>query len=211
MIRKLGSMGKLARRNTLAGITSIFKDKEKKPGASNGVATTGKATAEASVSLATAEFDRPSASDPDMAGLSPAAQLARAHTLRSNAQEAAERAKAALDRRAANSSTSSTASARSTGASGRHIYEDGRKIIVEDDEEDSGSDTDRGHRSDDDAEPEEDITQRMNNISVEDDDDNDEPWAVGVRRSLERARKPSKGILKSACLLERFLFSHLLT
>ncbi|KAH7104795.1 hypothetical protein BKA62DRAFT_767838 [Auriculariales sp. MPI-PUGE-AT-0066] len=198
MIRKLGTMGKLARRNTLAGITSIFKDKDKKDGADP-----AKSKAEPAVSLATAEFDRSfsstSASDPDMNGLSPAAQLARAHTLRSNAQDAAERAKANLDRRAANAGPGQTGSVRGPAA-GRHIYEDGRKIIVEeDDEEGSGSDTDRGHRSEDDGDnlDEEDLTARLNNMVVEEEDVDDEPWAIGVRRSLERVRQPAKGILKN--------------
>ncbi|EJD55122.1 hypothetical protein AURDEDRAFT_109579 [Auricularia subglabra TFB-10046 SS5] len=191
MIRKLGSMGKLARRNTLAGITSIFKDKNKEGDS--------KSRAEPTVSHATAEFDRiPSASDdPEMVGLSPAAQLVRQHTLRSNAQEAAERAKAALDRRAA------AAGGSQRGPGPRHIYEDGRRIIVEEEDEDSGSDTDRGHRSDDDADglDEEDLTVRMNNTGLDDDEDDGDDydtWAVGIRRSIERIRQPAKGILKNA-------------
>ena len=57
MIRKLGSMGRFSERNSLAGITSLFKDKDKK-GSAN--------------------------------GLSPAAELARQHTLKSNAEAAAQ-------------------------------------------------------------------------------------------------------------------------
>ena len=46
---------------------------------------------------------------------------------------------------------------------------------MEEDDEDSGSDTDRGRRSDEeDAFDEEDLTVRMNNTGLEDEDDEDE-------------------------------------
>ncbi|WVQ74772.1 hypothetical protein IAR50_004378 [Cryptococcus sp. DSM 104548] len=100
MIRKMGSIGKLARRNSLMGISRIFKDKpkdedaalpskeakkikkEKKKGKGKGDA------APASVSHATAEQDRLAEEEDDrtLAGLSPAAKLARQHTLKSRAE-----------------------------------------------------------------------------------------------------------------------------
>ncbi len=67
VIRKLGSIGKLARRNSLAGITSLFKDKKDKDDAGESDGKKGKKkrggkgeAAEASVSHVTAELDRPS-------------------------------------------------------------------------------------------------------------------------------------------------------
>lgn len=100
MIRKLGSLGNLARRNSLAGITSLFKDKDKdKDGDGDKKKKKNKKGAkaeasQASVSHVTAELDRNdwTVSGPDMNGLTPAAKLARQHTLKSNA-EAAARAK----------------------------------------------------------------------------------------------------------------------
>ena len=49
------------------------------------------------------------------------------------------------------------------------------------------------------AQEDEDVTirQGLDNASLEDDDDM-EPWAINVRRSIERTLKPAKGILKSA-------------
>lgn len=99
MIRKMGSIGKLAKRNSLAGISKIFKDrnrdeddvlpevegkkKDKKLKKGKGEAST------AAVSHATVESERPSLGEDDraMAGLSPAAKLARQHTLRSKAEQ----------------------------------------------------------------------------------------------------------------------------
>lgn len=113
MIRKLSSMGKLARRNSLAGITSFFKEKDK-DGKKKDKRGIGKAeVSEASVSLATAELDRGGSGDwsVDLQGLSPAAKLARQHTLKTNA-EAAARAKAKAQQEAqATSETSASASA----------------------------------------------------------------------------------------------------
>ena len=86
VIRKLGNIGKLTRRSSLAGITSLFKDKDKKDKeAGEGKKSKkkdGKSSAsEPSVSMATAELD-PSEWTPEMTGLSPAARLARQRILR---------------------------------------------------------------------------------------------------------------------------------
>jgi hypothetical protein len=102
VIRKLGSIGKLARRNSLAGITSLFKDKKNKDDAGESSGKKGKKkrgekgeAAEASVSHVTAELDRTSSEwSAELNGLSPAAKLARQHTLKSNAEAAAKAAKA---------------------------------------------------------------------------------------------------------------------
>ncbi|KAF8898329.1 hypothetical protein BD779DRAFT_1685896 [Infundibulicybe gibba] len=268
MIRKLGSMGKLARRNSLAGITSLFKekdkdksgdgkdkdkkgkkkDKDKKASGSKGEAS------EASVSHVTAELDRVSGDwnvGGEMSGLSPAAKLARQHTLKSNA-EAAAKAKAQQEAAAAAAAVAATATthtqvnghASSNGAgvpawdkntatrqgvlspiktvAGVKVNEDGTRILVEDDDDDESDEVHPGSQQagqsfhadgwddDDDwdidpeAEAEEDVTIRigMERASVDDDgyafQEEPEPWAVDVRRSVEKARRPAKGILKYA-------------
>ncbi|GAA6004007.1 hypothetical protein JCM10207_006510 [Rhodosporidiobolus poonsookiae] len=112
MIRKLGQMGKLARRNSLMGLTKAFK-KDKSGKDADGAESTftvgsdagklGKkdkkkgAVASASVSHATAEYDTsasPSSSGVP-AGMSPAAALARKQQLAYAEQDAAEAARAA--------------------------------------------------------------------------------------------------------------------
>ncbi|KIK93549.1 hypothetical protein PAXRUDRAFT_828869 [Paxillus rubicundulus Ve08.2h10] len=191
VIRKIGSIGKLARRNSLAGITSLFKDKKDKD--KDGVGADGEATSssgkkpkkkkdakgsvvEPSISHAVAELDRGSSSSGDwsdvsMSGLSPAAKLARQHTLKSNA-EAAAKAKAAAEAQAqaqAAAQAQGPAQAQGRGGpsgngggvpvpttwekntatrgdgvgQGRRVGEDGTRIVVEDDS-DSGSDGQHG-------------------------------------------------------------------
>ena len=265
MIRKLGAMGKLARRNSLAGITSLFKDKDKDgdnkdrkakkkdkkgPFSSKGVAS------EASVSHVTAELDRMGggsdwSADSDMNGLSPAAKLARHHTLKSNA-EAAAKAKATQEAAAAAAAAATEASSKVNGVNGSagvptwdrntatrqgslspvkggggvRINEDGTRTFIEDDE-----DSDNGHYGgqsgnqsfpnpdgwdddedwDLDGDGDEDVTIRVGmdqKVIISEDDKfeygkfqqqqllNVEPWAIDVRRSVERTRKPAKGILK---------------
>ncbi|KAL7423527.1 hypothetical protein Q5752_001107 [Cryptotrichosporon argae] len=98
MIRKMGSIGKLARRNSLMGISKIFKDKPKDEDAAlperegkkkkDKKGRKGEA-APASVSHATVEsLTLDDDEDRALAGLSPAAKLARQHTLRSRAEQA---------------------------------------------------------------------------------------------------------------------------
>lgn len=258
MIRKLGSMGRLARRNSLAGITSLFKDKDKdKDKDGEGRDKKGKkkekdkkagSKAEASVasvSLATVELDRTSSGDwtvgTDMNGLSPAAKLARQHTLKSNA-EAAARAKAQQDAQAAAIATTTTLNGHaSNGAgvptwdrntatrqgspspvkgAGMRVNEDGTRVLVEDEEEESDDGHYRPQQAgqsfhadgwDDDedwdvnGEGDEDTTIRvgMERTSLDSQgpgfgvhQEEPEPWAVDVRRSVEKAKKPAKGILK---------------
>ncbi|WVQ99813.1 hypothetical protein IAU59_006956 [Kwoniella sp. CBS 9459] len=97
MIRKMGSIGKLARRNSLMGISKIFKDKPKDEDAAlpekegkkkKDKKKKGKGdAAPATISHALAEPDRFNEDeDRALAGLSPAAKLARQHTLRSRAE-----------------------------------------------------------------------------------------------------------------------------
>ncbi|KAF5324970.1 hypothetical protein D9619_009832 [Psilocybe cf. subviscida] len=139
MIRKLSAMGKLVRRNALAGITSLFKDKDKDK-SKNGEEGSKKkkdkkapATAKgqaivASVSHVTAELDRPGATGDwsvgtDMNGLSPAAKLARQHTLKSNAEAAAKakearEAKEAKDAKEAKEAALAAANAQQTNGAG---------------------------------------------------------------------------------------------
>ena len=247
VIRKLGSIGKLARRNSLAGITSLFKDKKEREGSDESGGKKGKKkkgekgeALEASVSHVTAELDRPSSEwSAELNGLSPAAKLARQHTLKSNA-EAAARAKAqeeaaAAAATAASSTTSTAAAITATGStiltaepvpmtwekntttsrgasSTSRVSEDGTRVVVE--EDDSASEGDSEHPQDYSAhiegwededwshiEEDEDVTirQGLERTSLGDEDPEHEPWAIGLRRSAERARQPSKGILKSMC------------
>lgn len=242
MIRKLGAMGKLAKRNSLAGITSLFKDKDKsKKKDKDGKKGTAKAeVSEASVSHVTAELDRSSSGDwtvgADMNGLSPAAKLARQHTLKSNA-EAAARAKAVQEAAAANAASNTIpngvngagvatwdrntatrqGSASPVKSGGMRVNEDGTRVLVEDDDDES----DEGHYSgtqqagqnfqadgwgdddeDWDGEGDEDVTIRvgLERTSMDDEgygaQDEIEPWAINARRSVERTRQPAKGILK---------------
>lgn len=202
MIRKLGSMGKLARRNSLAGITSLFKDKKDKD--ENG--DSGKKSkkekkknakgqaSEASVSHVTAELDRGdwSSSPAESNGLSPAAQLARQHTLKSNA-EAAARAKAqqvAVETNKQNvvgSSTKTNGTAGNPAGSvpawerntatgqgsqspmkpGVRVNEDG--VLMEEDDEQS----DEGHYVGSSGQQQQ---QRLGNDGWGDDDDDDDDW-----------------------------------
>ena len=247
MIRKLGSMGKLARRNSLAGITSLFKDKNKDKGneGSDGEEPKSKKKskgkglkAEASVTLATAEVDRSNDwSGSGMEGLSPAAKLARQHTLKSNA-EAAARAKAQQEAQAAAAAAAASATTSSNGehmpttwernTATRHgvtsgvVREDGMRVVVEDDSDEEGlkgrRSEDQGSISDEDStwhghgHDEEDETIRIGpsrgvldeggSSNGHDDDDEvpEEPWALNIRRSVERTRQPTKAILKSACI-----------
>ncbi|KAJ7743776.1 hypothetical protein B0H16DRAFT_997306 [Mycena metata] len=303
MIRKLGSMGRLARRNSLAGITGLFKkDKDKKGGEDEeetedeaggggkgkgkkkegkdkedkgkgkdkdkkGKNKSGKGEAsEASVSHATAELEAgdwsvPHSFDNSVGGgggaaLSPAAKLARQHTLKSNA-EAAAKAREAAARAAAVVASANAANAanaangngspqggvptweRNTatrspgrGGGGRNVVaEDGTRVFVEEgsgsgsedeyDEaprpqqqqyggpqhpqqqqqqqwaEDEGDDSDEGWGL---LGGEEDDTIRVGDVgqAEEEDDGEHEPWAVDVRRSVERTRVPARGILKHA-------------
>ncbi|KAG6829893.1 hypothetical protein H0H92_003026 [Tricholoma furcatifolium] len=247
MIRKLGSMGKLAKRNSLAGITSLFKDKDKKKKDKDGKKGSAKAEAsEASVSHVTAELDRSDWSvGADMNGLSPAAKLARQHTLKSNA-EAAAKAKAAQEAAAAIANAAaappSTSSAPSTpivangagvptwdkntatrqgpsspvkrSAAGMQVNEDGTRVMVEDDDEESddghfdgahqarqGFQHADGWGEDDeewdvegDGEGDEDTTIRLGleRTSMDDAQEDVEPWAINARRSIERTLRPSK-------------------
>ncbi|CAL1696980.1 unnamed protein product [Somion occarium] len=242
VIRKLGSIGKLTRRNSLAGITSLFKDKKDKDkdkdkevedadaSGKKGKKKKGEksSASEASVSHATAEFDRGDWTVDMPSGLSPAAMLARQHTLKSNA-EAAARAKAEQEAKAAAAAAAqhnasgdpvpATWEKNTTNRQGENlparmtrVNEDGMRVVVEDDDSDSddGHSDDHHHASqnysmdgwDDDEDWEgphddEDITIRaaLDNAAL--DDEEMEPWAINVRRSIERVRRPTKGILKT--------------
>ncbi|KAI0042210.1 hypothetical protein FA95DRAFT_1575882 [Auriscalpium vulgare] len=255
VIRKLGSIGKLARRNSLAGITSLFKDKEKKE-KDDGEGGAGKKdkkkkkgekgeAAEASISHVTAELDRGSGSgsgewNAELNGLSPAAKLARQHTLKSNAEAAAAakaRAVARQEEAAASAAASkepvpptweknTTTRAGEAAARGTtvRVNEEGMKVIVEDDDSASSGgsashDHDHSHHldgwEDEDwshVDDEEDtIRQSLARSSLGDEEDDEEdsdhePWAVNVRRSEERARQPTRGILKNADKFDQTVF-----
>ncbi|KAM0754191.1 hypothetical protein T439DRAFT_173421 [Meredithblackwellia eburnea MCA 4105] len=106
MIRKLGQMGKLARRNSLMGLTKAFKSNKDKDKDEDGVLAVDPsnpasklskkdkkkgAVASANVSHVTAEVE----SSSSMTGMSPAAALAKKHQLQYAQQEAAAAAAAA--------------------------------------------------------------------------------------------------------------------
>jgi hypothetical protein len=216
VIRKLGNIGKLTRRNSLAGITSLFKDKKDKEGEEGKSKRKGKKGAkaeasEASVSLATAELDR-SEWSAELNGLTPAARLARQHTLKSNA-EAAERAKAEAQKNAIVTPPAweKNSSNRQGDLANGPVSEDGTRPA----DEDSDSDDDKftgpsnNHVSQDsldgwddnedwgEGEDDEEITIRGGIDSMDLNRDEDmEPWAIGLRRSIEKTRVPAKGILK---------------
>ncbi|KAJ7820615.1 hypothetical protein B0H13DRAFT_1921189 [Mycena leptocephala] len=288
MIRKLGSMGRLARRNSLAGITGLFKDRKKNrtegdepaeegeegepdDSAENGKkkkgkekeekkkakakAKTGKGEAsEASVSHATAELEAGDWSVPDAVGLSPAAKLARQHTLKSNAEAAAKAKEAAARAAAASANANANGNGVNGGVNGGGVpawerntatrspgkqrggvtvAEDGTRVLVEDSESEDEQYAPQGpygqpqqqqqygqqqqqqqyvqqqqqQWDDEDDEEwgllggEEDDTIRVGDAypqQEEYDDDEHEPWAVDIRRSAERTRKPARGILKHA-------------
>lgn len=220
VIRKLGNIGKLTRRNSLAGITSLFKDKKDKDGEEGKSRRKGKKGAkaevsEASVSHATVELDSSEWSS-ELNGLTPAARLARQHTLKTNA-EAAERAKVEAQK-----NTIATPPAREKNSSNHQgnlasgpVSEDGRRPA----DEDSDSDDDKfngpsnNHAAQDsldgwddnedwgEGEDDEEITIRGGVDSIDLNRDEDmEPWAIGLRRSIEKAKVPTKGILKRACI-----------
>ncbi|KAI0028852.1 hypothetical protein K488DRAFT_80476 [Vararia minispora EC-137] len=232
VIRKLGSIGKLARRNSLAGITAIFKDKDKdkeREDAAGEDAAAGSAgdrkgkkkgkkgaVVEPSVSQVSMEVDRAGSSE--FSGLSPAAELARRHTLKTNAQEAAA-AKAKAEAEAAAAAAAAAAASAANGpvpetwekntatraglvASGAYrVDEDGHRVLVEEDEEDEDWSRLEGEDDEDDDEGDMTIRQALEGSHLEDDDDESveaEPWAIGVRRSVERTRQPARGILKNA-------------
>ena len=296
MIRKLGAMGRLARRNSLAGIASLFKDKEKekdgeskdKKGKKKDKKHSAKAEAsEASVSHVTAELDRMggdwTVNSAELQGLTPAAKLARQHTLKSNAEAAAKAkeaaaAAAARDAEAAVATAAGASSVTENGVAGVatwdrntatrqgspikaslatniRINEDGTRTLIEDDDDDSDDERHYGHQPfpssssyagthphsdgwDDDEDWEldgdEDVTIRGADVSSAgsrsgslDEDGVDhsyggprggygrpsaemEPWGVDIRRSIERTKKPAKGILRSSSFsrLPSFLLAH---
>lgn len=229
VIRKLGNIGKLTRRNSLAGITSLFKDKKDKESEDDG--KKGKKNkdsksnaSEPAVSHATVELDVGEWSA-DLSGLSPAARLARQHTLKTNA-EAAARAKAEAEAKAlavaaqtqssANPHVPTTWEKNTTSRNGETapskvltgVGDDGTRVLVEDDDTDS-EDGQYDHppynhegweEDDEDWEGAQDedatIRQGLEDTRLGDNDDM-EPWALGVRRSAERSRRPARSILKS--------------
>ncbi|KAI6107399.1 hypothetical protein EDD16DRAFT_1712456 [Pisolithus croceorrhizus] len=151
VIRKIGSIGKLARRNSLAGITSLFKDKNKEKDQQgdsvnnndSGGSVAGKkskskrskdgkgSVLEPTISHAVAELDRTGSgsewSDASLSGLSPAAKLARQHTLKSNA-EAAAKARAQAEAQA--QAVAQAQGARGANANGGSTNGDGGNVPV---------------------------------------------------------------------------------
>lgn len=95
MIRKLGNMGRSARRNSVMGLSKLFKDKERDPGSPG---ATSKNTALTGVTQATAEVDRTGSEFP---GMTPAAALVHKQKQQYAQQEAAAAATAAAARAAA--------------------------------------------------------------------------------------------------------------
>jgi len=218
VIRKLGNIGKLTRRNSLAGITSLFKDKKDKEDEEGKPKKKGKKGAkaeasEASVSHATVEVDR-SEWSAELNGLTPAARLARQHTLKSNA-EAAERAKVEAQKNAITTPPASekNSSNRQGDLANGRVSGDSTRPADEDsdsDDEKFGAPSNNHARQDSldgwddnedwgEGEDDEEITIRGGVDSIDLNRDEDmEPWAIGLRRSVERTRIPARGILKRA-------------
>lgn len=190
MIRKIGSVGALARRKSLTGVTNLFKGKKKDKDNKSGAST--------SLSHIHAEVDHgelESGSD-DMIGLSPAAKLARQHTLRSNAEAAARAKQQDLLRQqqeqqqqrhvASAASSLLVKHVRNVSEDGSedgftHISYSGRPRLRLEEEDGEDGEEDDGNS-----------TVRHESLDVE-----IEPWAINIRRSLERTRVPARGILKS--------------
>lgn len=180
-------MGKIARRSSIAGITRLFKDKDRKKknglddeSDAGGRGSKGSA-AETRVTTATAELDRLSAGLDDMQGLSPAAQLVRQHTMKSKAQEdARQQVLAAQQRRSQDGSEEGmpptwdrgTAKRGGSGSRPAIVNQNGNRLFSEDDEDSySGSDDDddvvtfRGH--------EQRLSETLSSVPEHDDDDDD--------------------------------------
>ncbi|KZV61813.1 hypothetical protein PENSPDRAFT_273753 [Peniophora sp. CONT] len=221
VIRKLGSLGKMARRNSIAGITSVFKGKKggkeddedgvivdeppppgddlaaagpaekdkKKKDKKKGKASAKGSVAAPSVSAATVEVDRSSV---EFTGLSPAAELARRHTLKANAQEAA---RIEADRRAAEAANNANAggkdlpetwaknTATRAGVAGAGVYrvnEAGERVLVEDAEVD-GDDDPSAHDYSHYLEEDEGEWSRMDDAYEGEDGDGDETVRLRLR------------------------------
>ncbi|KAG8836296.1 hypothetical protein FRC17_007446 [Serendipita sp. 399] len=204
MIRKLGSIGKLARRNSLMSITGIFKDKNKDKEKGEGPAKKSKKSekAEPSVSHVTVETDRGGGSDDEsLNGLTPAARVARQHTLKTKAEAARRLREQAA---AANVTTSAPA----TNGAGVPAWEKNTTNKRQENVSVGASEDGTLHdgKSDDGSgeggyDPQfDDSTLRIPGVPLvedEDEEEGDEPWAVGVRRSIERDRRPGKSVIKN--------------
>ncbi|TXT13116.1 hypothetical protein VHUM_01517 [Vanrija humicola] len=241
MIRKMGSLGKLARRNSLMGISKIFKDKpkdedapipEKQASILSFKKKSGKkaTAAPAEISRAHAELDRVSEEDDRvLSGLSPAAQLARQHTQRSRREAERKVAESKTPNRKAAAELTKKASATEFGGpSGEPTWDintaarpgqpqqktpetegpapsslsspNGTSVVrvlprsatvvhafaVNDQEYDS-DDTSEGEAVDD-------VTSRMLNTTLNEDDDFQPLWA---RPHIDRHAQPKKGILRT--------------
>ncbi|KAH6917690.1 hypothetical protein BKA70DRAFT_1487880 [Coprinopsis sp. MPI-PUGE-AT-0042] len=214
MIRKLGSLGNL-------GSTELDKDKEKekegdkdKKGKKKDKKSAKAEASEASVSHVTAELDRGSewSASPELNGLTPACKAGSPAHPQGQGGEGGCRSRGCWTRKRSQlCRTPIRTRRRGTGLQthtqpgpGVHINEDGSRVLVEDDEEES----DDGHYTSSHGH------QNYSNDGWDDDDwdaevDQEEdqawttgpevePWAVDVRRSVERTRVPKKGILKHA-------------
>lgn len=205
MIRKLGSIGKLARRNSLMGITGMFnkdKNKEKGEGASTSKKGRKADKADASVSHVTVELDRGFAvgEDEALSGLSPAALVARQHTLKSNAEAAARKLK---EQQAASTPTNGVPSPWEKNTSTKHGTNDPAIRRIREDGTWEGSDNESGEGG---YEP----TQEGSAEGLaEEEATDDETWAIGLRRSIEKIQKPGKAVIKSGLLFTLiFIFSN---
>lgn len=208
------------------GISRIFKDKPKdgedgplpqvhkedkkaKKERKRAEKAAAKSASHPTTTRATAESDR-SSDNRTLAGLSPAAKLARQHTLRSKAEAEAQ----AASRRAA-ATASAQAQAKATGeptwdhnTTTRHGQDQHSSVSsfgtamhngqFEDDEWDGRGPRVYGQEEYDSADSSEgetvdDVTVRMGGVSVADDSDYDYEWGTSYR---DRHAIPSRGILK---------------
>ncbi|KAG8757348.1 hypothetical protein FRC14_002139 [Serendipita sp. 396] len=203
MIRKLGSIGKLARRNSLMSITGIFKDKNKEKSEVSGKKSKKSEKAEPSVSHVTVETDRGGGSDDEsLNGLTPAARVARQHTLKTKAEAARRLREQAA---AANVTTAPATNGASVPAWEKNTtnrrQENVSRGASEDGTLNEGKSDDGSGEGGYDPQFDDSTLRIPGGPLVEEDEEEpeegDEPWAVGVRRSIERSRQPGRSVIKN--------------
>ncbi|EIW67418.1 hypothetical protein TREMEDRAFT_33920 [Tremella mesenterica DSM 1558] len=201
MIRKMGSLGKLARRNSLMGISKIFKDRPKdEDGAlperevkkeKKGKKKSKGEIVPAAVSRLTAEAEE----DKSLAGLSPAAKLARQHTLRSKAEAEKRNQNLPTGEPAWDNNTTTRTSKSSPGTGGPevlHILPRSKvvqAVAVSGQEYDSDNDSSDGETI-------EDLTATMGKARLSSTSENERFLALWGNAIIDKGLVPKKGILK---------------
>lgn len=149
-----------------------------------------------------------------MDGLSPAAKLARQHTLRSKAREEEEdkKRKASAQNGSGVNGWDRNTGTRTAGTT--RVNDDGTRVLVEDDDDDEFSEGQSAGTWDENSwedgrysdEEDEDDTVRIQANRDPSDESDVHPWGGTYRRSQDRDRQPGRSILK-----RMFVFSDLFT